>query len=64
METRYVATAFCAVERCGGVRGGGHVEFIACCAWYLTAWSDEQVGWRGEEEGEGARAYNAAFYSL
>jgi hypothetical protein len=60
-----VATFFYAVERCGGVRGGGHDEFIACRAWYLAAWSDEQAGWRGEESRvrrRSARIYNAAFY--
>jgi len=60
-----VATAVYAVERCGGVRGGGHDEFIACRAWYLAAWSDEQAGWRGEESRarrRSARIYNAAFY--
>ena len=61
-----MATAVYAAARCGGVRGGGHDEFIAYRAWYLTAWSDEQqAGWRGEESRvrrRSARIYNAASY--
>jgi len=45
-----VATAFYAVERCGGVRGGGHVEFIACRAWSLTVVEQRASGLAGRRE--------------